>query len=79
MAALTEMWEEALEMRRAMSPGLPIVVLDALLKAREWGISLETDSKIFSKISPDCSESQLRAGAPWKGPELSILGRGGRI
>ncbi|MFF9667207.1 LacI family DNA-binding transcriptional regulator, partial [Streptomyces althioticus] len=34
MAALTEMWEEALETRRAMSPGSPVVVLDALLRAR---------------------------------------------
>ena len=35
MAALTEMWEEALEVRRATSPGSPVAVLDALLKARE--------------------------------------------
>ena len=35
MAALTEMWEEALDARRAMSPGSPVAVLDALLKARE--------------------------------------------
>ncbi|GAB7182180.1 LacI family DNA-binding transcriptional regulator [Kitasatospora sp. Ki12] len=34
MAALTEMWEEALEARRAMSPGSPVAVLDALLRAR---------------------------------------------
>jgi hypothetical protein len=35
MVALTEMWEEALEVRRAMSPGSPVAVLDALLKAQE--------------------------------------------
>jgi hypothetical protein len=35
MAALTEMWEEALDVRRAMSPGSPVAVLDDLLKARE--------------------------------------------
>ncbi len=34
MTALTEMWEEALDMRRAMSPGSPVAVLDALLRAR---------------------------------------------
>ncbi|MEU6604180.1 hypothetical protein ABZ922_03755 [Streptomyces shenzhenensis] len=35
MAALTEMWAEALDARRAMSPGAPMVALDALLKARQ--------------------------------------------
>ena len=35
MAALTEMWEEALGARLAMSPGSPVAVLDALLKARQ--------------------------------------------
>ncbi|MEU1597250.1 LacI family DNA-binding transcriptional regulator [Streptomyces sp. NPDC005708] len=35
MAALTEMWEEALDARRTMSPGSPVVALDALLKARQ--------------------------------------------
>ena len=57
MAALTEMWEEALEVRRAMSPGSPVAVLDALLKAREQRAVLETDSKIFSRISPNPPES----------------------
>jgi hypothetical protein len=35
MAALTEMWEKALDERRATSPGSPVAVLDDLLKARE--------------------------------------------
>ena len=35
VAALTEMWEETLDVRRAMSPGSPVAVLDDLLKARE--------------------------------------------
>ena len=35
MVALTEMWEKALNERRATSPGSPVAVLDALLKARE--------------------------------------------
>jgi hypothetical protein len=35
MAALTEMWEEALDARRTMSPGSPVTALDALLKARQ--------------------------------------------
>ncbi len=35
MAALTEMWEESLNARRAMSPRSPVAVLDALLKARQ--------------------------------------------
>jgi integrase len=35
MAVLTEMWEEALDARRAMSPGSPVAALDALLKARK--------------------------------------------
>ncbi|MEV0187483.1 LacI family DNA-binding transcriptional regulator [Kitasatospora purpeofusca] len=35
MAALTEMWEEALEKRRAMGSGSPVAALDALLKARQ--------------------------------------------
>jgi hypothetical protein len=35
MVALTEMWEKALDERRATSPGSPVAVLDALLKARE--------------------------------------------
>ncbi|WP_457029257.1 tyrosine-type recombinase/integrase [Kitasatospora sp. P5_F3] len=35
MAALSEMWEEALEARRAMNPGSPVAVLDVLLKARQ--------------------------------------------
>jgi hypothetical protein len=33
LAALTEMWEYALDARLAMSPGSPVGVLDALLKA----------------------------------------------
>jgi integrase len=35
VAALIEMWEEALGARRTMSPGSPVAVLDALLKGRE--------------------------------------------
>ena len=35
MVALTEMWEKTLDERRATSPGSPVAVLDALLKARE--------------------------------------------
>ena len=35
MAALTGMWQETLDARRAMSPGSPVAVLDDLLKARE--------------------------------------------
>jgi hypothetical protein len=35
MAVLTEMWEESLNARLAMSPGSPVAVLDALLKARQ--------------------------------------------
>lgn len=35
MAALTEMWEESLNARRAMSPGSPVAALDALPKARQ--------------------------------------------
>lgn len=34
MAALTGMWEEALDTRRTMSLGSPVAALDALLKAR---------------------------------------------
>jgi hypothetical protein len=34
MIALTGMWEEALDARRAMSPHSPVAALDALLKAR---------------------------------------------
>ncbi|MFG2130657.1 LacI family DNA-binding transcriptional regulator [Streptomyces sp. NPDC048751] len=34
MTALTGMWEEALDARRAMSPGSPVAALDALLRAR---------------------------------------------
>jgi hypothetical protein len=34
-AALTEMWERALDACRAMSPGSPVAALDALLKARK--------------------------------------------
>ena len=34
MTALTSMWEEALDARRAMSPGSPVAALDALLRAR---------------------------------------------
>ncbi|MEU5119711.1 tyrosine-type recombinase/integrase [Streptomyces asoensis] len=34
MTALTGMWEEALDARRAMSLGSPVTALDALLKAR---------------------------------------------
>jgi hypothetical protein len=34
MAALTEMWEESLDARRAMSPTSPVAVLDALLRTR---------------------------------------------
>lgn len=33
MLALTKMWEEALDARRAMSTGSPVATLDALLKA----------------------------------------------
>jgi integrase len=35
MAALTESWEESLNARRAVSPGSPVAVLDALLRARQ--------------------------------------------
>lgn len=35
MSALTEMWEEALDVRRAMSTGSPVAILDALLKPRQ--------------------------------------------
>ncbi|GGJ71010.1 hypothetical protein GCM10010121_097040 [Streptomyces brasiliensis] len=35
VTALTEMWEGALDARRAMSPGSPVAVLDALLRARQ--------------------------------------------
>jgi hypothetical protein len=35
MVALTEMWEESLNARLTMSPGSPVAVLDALLKARQ--------------------------------------------
>lgn len=35
MAALSEMWEEALDSRRAIGTGSPVAVVDALLKARE--------------------------------------------
>jgi hypothetical protein len=35
MMALTETWEGSLNARRAMSPGSPVAVLDALLKARQ--------------------------------------------
>jgi hypothetical protein len=35
MAALTEMWEGALDVRRTMSAGSPVAALDDLLKARE--------------------------------------------
>jgi hypothetical protein len=34
MAALTEMWEESLNARLAMSPRSPVALLDALLKTR---------------------------------------------
>jgi len=37
MVALTEMWEEALDERRAMSPGSPVAALDALLQSAGWG------------------------------------------
>lgn len=32
MADLTEVWEEALELRRVMSPGSPVAALDKLLR-----------------------------------------------
>ncbi|MFB7665921.1 hypothetical protein ACFC1R_18530 [Kitasatospora sp. NPDC056138] len=35
MAALTEMWAEALEARRVMSPGSPVAVLDIPLRERQ--------------------------------------------
>ena len=35
IAALTEMWKETLDVRRAMSPGSPVAVLNDLLKAGE--------------------------------------------
>ncbi|MGI5138193.1 MULTISPECIES: hypothetical protein [unclassified Streptomyces] len=35
MTALTEMWEEGLGARRAMSQGPPVAVLGALLRARQ--------------------------------------------
>ena len=35
MIALTRMWDEALDGRRAMSLGSPVAALDALLKARQ--------------------------------------------
>jgi hypothetical protein len=34
-AALTERWKESLSARLAMSPGATMVVMDALLKARQ--------------------------------------------
>lgn len=33
--ALPEMWQEALDIRRTMSPGSPVAIQDALLKARQ--------------------------------------------
>jgi len=35
LKALTEMWEESLNARRAMSPGSPVAVLDTLLKGHQ--------------------------------------------
>lgn len=35
MDALTEQWEKALDVRRAMSHGSPVAALDALLRARK--------------------------------------------
>jgi hypothetical protein len=33
MEGLTALWEEALDVRRVVSPGSPVAVLDALLRA----------------------------------------------
>ncbi len=55
MAALTEMWEEALSARRAIHPGSPVAVLDALLRARQDGSS----GHAFPGSSPGSLQSDL--------------------
>ena len=51
MDALTEQWEEALEARRAMSPGSPVAALDMLLGSRR-------------KSNPDRGEGEQRRASP---------------
>lgn len=49
MSDLEEVWEQALELRRAMSPGSPVVALDRLLRsARGRGLTPPGESTRFS-------------------------------
>jgi hypothetical protein len=81
VAALAQMWEESLSARLAMSPGLPVAVLDALLKTRQQGAVLETESKIFSKIFSREPRKRDQGWPPCDdtSSDLVIHGRGGRI
>ena len=81
MTALTEMWEQSLNARRAMSPGSPVAVLDVLLKGPPVAAILETVSKIFSRISPESpgKRDQGRCLLEDSDPDLVVSGRGGRI
>lgn len=51
--SLSDMWEEAVDARRAMHPGSPVATLDRLLRAPARPCSGDENSKIFSKISPE--------------------------
>lgn len=60
MAGLTELWEAALDERRAFSPGSPVAVLDRLLRRR----ANNGDAKIVSQISPERGQMGVRSMWP---------------
>jgi hypothetical protein len=53
MDALTEQWEEALEVRREMSPGSPVAALDALLRSGERPGRTAEEEKPRPRSSPN--------------------------
>ncbi|GAB1641442.1 tyrosine-type recombinase/integrase [Krasilnikovia sp. MM14-A1259] len=70
MDGLTTAWADALDARRALSPGSPVAILDRLLRA-----------KIVSQISPQRSPETLQGRSAFRdtGPDLLIYRRADRI
>jgi integrase len=68
MDALTEQWEEALDIRRTMSPGSPVAALDALLRSGERpGRKAEEESprpRSSPNFLPKPPRNAVRGGLP---------------
>jgi hypothetical protein len=69
---LTGMWDAALDARRPMAPGSPVMVLDQLLAARRQKVVGVNYQDRLPVGSPGVSESEIRTSVPVReaGPDL---------